>query len=206
MTAETVPSNPSAIRPAGRVLKAAQVRAWMDGFAFAEAQKAAMEEQHRTARKAYSDSYAQGYDDGRAEGATEAARLLHETTVKVDRYLATLEHELIDLSVDIVARVLGAFDTGDLVAHAARQAIADLRRAKYVKVSVNPQVVEAVRGQIAQLCADDGHELPIEIREDSDLVHDACIVSSDNVVIDASVHVQLEAIRRSLRKADEGAA
>lgn len=193
-------SHPSPIRPPGRVLKAQQARAWLDGFAFVEAQKAALEAQRKASRKAYGDSYAQGYEDGRSEGVAESARLVHETTLKVDRYLNTLRSELTDLAVEIVRRVLGSFDTGNLVACAARQAIADLRRAKYVRIAVNPGMEETVRNEIGQMRADDGLELPIEIRGDPELAPDACILSTDHVVIDASLHAQLEAIRASLQK------
>jgi type III secretion protein L len=184
-------------RPRGRIVKAAAAQAWMDGYAFLETAKVAAKEQQAAARKAYGDSYAQGYEDGRSEGVAEAARLVHATAAKVDQYLGSLENEIAGLALDIVARVLGPLDTGSVIAHAARQALADLRRSKYIKIAVNPAVETAVRNELADLVASE--TLPLEIQGDPELPPDACIVSSDIVVIDASIKVQLEAIRASLQ-------
>lgn len=185
-------------RPPGRILKAAEAKAWADGYAFVQTAKTVLDDQRNASRKAYGDGYAQGYEDGRSEGAAEATRIVNEVTMKVDRYLATLDNEITDLALDIVSRVLGSLDTGSIVAQAARQAIAGLRRSKYIRIAVHPAVESTVRAELQDMAANE--PLPIEIRSDPDLPHDACVVSSDIVVIDASIQVQLEAIRASLQK------
>ncbi|MCH4542818.1 HrpE/YscL family type III secretion apparatus protein [Ochrobactrum sp. POC9] len=186
--------------PTGRVIKASSARAWLEGYNLLQSAKAAAEEQQAASRKAYGDSYAQGYEDGYSEGRTAATRLIQTTTARVDRYLGSLENEITSLALDIVTRVLGAFDTGNLLAQAARQALVDLRRSKYVKIAVNPAMEQAVRRELADLMANE--EIPFEIHGDPELAADACILSSDLAVIDATLKVQLEAIRTNLQTAD----
>jgi type III secretion protein L len=185
-------------RPSGRILRAAEARAWQDGYAFLDVARREAEQLRDSARRVYASQYAQGYEDGKAEGDAEAARLVNETAVKVDRYLGGLETEVINLALDVVRRMLGQFDVSQLVAKAARQAIAEVRRAKYLKVSVHPDAISAVRDELRAILSEGDLGLTVEIDTDNTLAAGACIVSTDLAVIDASIDAQLKAIARAV--------
>jgi type III secretion protein L len=182
------------LRPSGRILRAAEARAWQDGYGFLEAARREAEQLRESARRAYAGEYAQGYEDGKAEGDAEAARIVSEAAIKVDRYLGGLEAEVIDLALDVVRRMLGEFDVSILVAKAARQAIAEVRRAKYLKVSVHPDSMTAVRDELRAILSEADLGITIEIDADNTLAAGACIVSTDIAVVDASIDAQLSAI------------
>ncbi len=186
-------------RPGKRILKAAEAQAWQDGFAFLDAAKRRAAELQDTARGAYGDSFAQGYQHGKAEGAADAARLLAEVAAKVDRYLGSIEKDVIGLASDVIARVLGEFDAGDLVAKAARQTISEMRRSRYIKVTVHPQAVEAVRDELEAVRAESTFQGTIEVIADVDLPRDGCVVATDMAVVDATVGVQIAAIAEAIR-------
>ncbi|MBV9564314.1 MAG: HrpE/YscL family type III secretion apparatus protein, partial [Bradyrhizobium sp.] len=93
--------------PGRKVLRAAEADAWSDGYRFLATASAAAERIRQDADAAYQARHAQGYEDGRAEGSREATRLVSDTSAKVDRYLAGLDHEIARLAIDIVRRVLG---------------------------------------------------------------------------------------------------
>ncbi|TIM30734.1 MAG: HrpE/YscL family type III secretion apparatus protein, partial [Mesorhizobium sp.] len=114
-------------RPVARILRAAEARAWQDGHAFLDEARRDAQQLRDAARRAYAAEYAQGYEDGKAQGEADAARLVSETAVKVDRYLGGLEAEIITLALDVVRRVLGEFDASMLVAKAAAQAVTEIR-------------------------------------------------------------------------------
>lgn len=185
-------------RPHARILRAAEAQAWQDGYKFLDVARREAEKLRDTARRAYATEYAQGYEDGKAEGSAEAARLVSETAVKVDRYLGGLEAEVVDLALDVVRRVLGEFDVGMLVAKAARQAIAEVRRAKYLKVAVHPDAAQAVRDELSTVLVDADLGLTIRIDTDATLAEGACIVSTDIAVVDASVDAQLRAVAAAI--------
>jgi len=199
MTSDPDPINYSIV-PTGRIIKASSARAWLDSHTLLESVKVAARNQQTASRKAYGDSYAQGYEDGRNEGMAEAARLVHATSGRIDRYLGSLEGEITSLALDIVTRVLGSFDTGTILARSARQALADLRRSKYAKITVNPAMEQTVRDQLADLIVN--KEIPLEVNGDPELPLDACVLSSDLAVINASLKMQLEAIRAGLQTSD----
>ncbi len=192
-------------RPRARILRADEVRIWQDGHAFVEQAKAEAQKLNEAAKRAYASEYAQGYKDGKAQGEADAARLVADTSAKVDRYLAGLEAEVAGLALDVVRRVLGQFDVGTLVARAARQAISEVRRAKYLKFRVHPQTVSRLRDELSDILQDSDLGMSLEIDADDTLAPGACILSTDMAVIDASVEAQLEAITTAIASKTQGA-
>ena len=181
-------------RPHARILRAAEARAWQDGYGFLDAARREAEEMRLSAREAYANEYAQGYQEGRMAGEEEAARLVSDTVAKVDRYLGSIEKDVVGMALDVVRRMLGDMDVAALVAKAARQAVADVRRAKYLKITVHPAAADEVRTALQAMLEDSGLGLTIEILTDSTLAEGGCIVASDVAVIDASIDAQLAAI------------
>ncbi|MER9846961.1 MULTISPECIES: type III secretion system stator protein SctL [unclassified Mesorhizobium] len=190
-------------RPYARILRAAEVRALQDGHAFLDEARRDAQQLRDAARRAYAAEYAQGYDDGKAQGDAEATRLISETAVKVDRYFGGLESEVVGLAVDIVRRILGEFDVGALVAKAARQAVTEIRRAKYLKVRVHPASVDRVREELDAVLRQSDLGMTVEIDADDALVADACIVSTDFAVVDASIDAQLKAMAAAIASKTE---
>jgi type III secretion protein L len=180
----------------GSVLNARDVKAWQDAFEFLNhAEKQIAEEKtqaEETASRLYEAERTRGYEDGKAE----ATRLITETTLKVDRYLQSIEPQVAKLAMSVVDRVLGNFDTRDLVAAAAAHAIVDLRREKGLTVSVHPDVVDSVSKEFARLGLSGRIEVTIEGNPALDRT--ACIIASDLAVVDASVKTQLAAIAAAI--------
>jgi type III secretion protein L len=180
----------------GSVLNARDVKAWQDAFEFLnQAEKQIAEERtqaEEAASRLYESERIRGYEDGKAE----ATSLVAETTLKVDRYLQSIEPQVAKLAMSVVQRVLGNFDTRDLVAAAASQAIADLRREKRLTVTVHPDVVDRVSKEFARLGVSGRMEVTIEGNPSLDPT--ACIVASDLAVVDASIETQLTAIATAI--------
>ena len=180
----------------GSVLNARDVKAWQDAFEFLNhAEKQIAEEKtqaEETASRLYEAERARGYEDGKAE----ATKLITETTLKVDRYLQSIEPQVAKLAMSVIDRVLGNFDTRDLVAAAAAHAIVDLRREKGLTVSVHPDVVDSVSKEFARLGLSGRIEVTIEGNPSLDRT--ACIIASDLAVVDASVQTQLSAIAAAI--------
>ena len=180
----------------GSVLNARDVKAWQDAFEFLNhAEKQIAEEKtqaEEAASRLYEAERTRGYEDGKAE----ATRLITVTTLKVDRYLQSIEPQVAKLAMSVVNRVLGNFDTRDLVAAAAAHAIVDLRREKGLTVSVHPDVVDSVSKEFARLGLSGRIEVTIEGNPALDRT--ACIIASDLAVVDASVKTQLAAIAAAI--------
>jgi type III secretion protein L len=183
--------------PGSRIVRAAQADVWQDGYRFLAAVREAAGKVEENARDTYAAAYAKGFTEGRSAGATEASRLVRDTTLAVDRYLAKLESEIGALALGVVRRVLGELDVADVVARAAAQALAEFRQQKFVKVIVHPAAVDHVSTALAALAQEGGATVTVE--SDPALDQGACIVTSDIAVVDASIEAQLRAFANDLR-------
>lgn len=188
--------SPGGATTGSSVLNARDVKAWQDAFEFLNHAEKQIAEQKTQAEEAASRLYeserARGYEDGKAE----ATRLITETTLKVDRYLQSIEPQVAKLAMSVVHRVLGNFETRDLVAAAAGHAVTDLRREKGLTVTVHPDSVDSVTRELARLGLSARIEVTIE--SNASLDRSACIVASDLAVVDASIQTQLAAIAAAI--------
>jgi type III secretion protein L len=187
--------------PGARIMRAADADAWQDGYRFLEAVREAAGKVEESARAAYAAAYEKGYADGRAAGATEASRMVRDTTLAVDRYLARLENEVGALALSVVRRMLGDLDVVDVVARAAAQALAEFRHAKNLRLTVHPAAVDRVNGALAALQVD----TLVTVESDPGLDQGACIVASEFAVVDASIDVQLQALAEGLASGERDA-
>ncbi len=194
MTIEAANADKLPARPLVRILRAAEAQAWQDGFGFLEAARRESDRLRSEARRAYADEYARAYVEGKSKGQEEAAQLILETTLKVDRYLNALEIEVRELALGIVRKVLGELDVSVIVAKAATEAVSKVRRGKLVRVTVNPRTVEHVRDELNAILQDSKLGFTVELKVDGALAEGACIVATDFAVIDMSVDAQLNAL------------
>jgi type III secretion protein L len=180
----------------GSVINARDVKAWRDAFEFVNEAEKQIAEEKRQAEEAASHLYASERARGYEEGKAEATRLVTETTLKVDRYLQSIEPQVAQLAMGVVQRVLGNFDTRDLVAAAAGHAVADLRREKQLTVTVHPDAVDSVSRELTRLGLSGRIEVSVE--GNPSLEPTACIIASDLAVVDASIQTQLAAIATAI--------
>jgi type III secretion protein L len=175
--------------PSARIIRAGEESAWRDGFLLlAEAQRVQAAER------------AKGYAEGRAAGAKDASVLLLNTAEEVARYMATVEPQLARLALDIVRRVLGEFDDAELVARAARTALAEFREAKAVTIRVHPDAEQHVRNALFDIVMGDDTTPAVTIEADPRLDPRGCVLATDIAVIDASIEVQLAAIAEAMKQ------
>jgi type III secretion protein L len=181
--------------PGIRIVRAAQAKAWQDGYTFLATVRETAFKVDESARSTFAAAYEEGYAEGRDAGAFEASRLVRDTALAVDRYLAKLESEIGALAISVVQRIVGELDVTDLVARAANQALTEFGRERKLKVTVHPTAVGRLRTTL------DAGRLAVTIESDPALDEAACIVASDFAVIDASIDVQLRALAAKLASA-----
>lgn len=173
--------------PGGKIVRAEDEQAWRDGYSFLAG-----------AQQAHAAEKARGFAEGKAAGSVEATKLIAETTAKVDKYLTTLDRDVAKLTFDIVRRVLGQFDDAELVARAVRQAITEFRYAKALNVKIHPAAEPRVVQMIAEYHAQAENIIPITIERDPNLDPQACFVSSEFTIVEATIETQLEAIAKAM--------
>lgn len=174
--------------PGVKIIRAEEVSAWRDGYRFLS-----------EASKAFEAERARGFSEGMAAASRDAGKLVLETAGKVDRYLGSLEKQIAALSFDIVRRVLGEFDDAELVARSARNALADFRDAKAVRIKIHPSAETAVRRMLAERAERrQDPSTSFVVQTDDELAERACILSTEFAIIDATLDSQLAAIAQAM--------
>lgn len=185
--------------PGTRIVRAAEAEAWRDGFLFLREAGAAADRLGEAASKAYNSEHARGYAEGRAAGAAEAARLVADIRRGIDRYMGSIEGQIAELALDVVRRILGQLEVGELVVRAAEEAAVDFRRARFLKITAHPEVVDRVRSTFA------GYQgASVTIEADPSLAKTGCIIASEVAVVDAGIDAQLAAVAESFAKRRQG--
>jgi type III secretion protein L len=194
----TDPTSPDDLptEPGPRILRAADVEAWQEGYRLLALARETAARAEENARRAYHAAHERGFAEGRAEGAAEAERIVREAEAAVDRYLAGLDKEISALALSIVRRVVGELDVADLVAHAATQALSEFRQEKNIRIAVHPAAADRVNAALGALAQDDQPAVTVE--PDPALDEGACILVSDEAVVDASIDVQIRAVEAGL--------
>jgi type III secretion protein L len=188
-------------RPLGPIVKAAEAESWVDGFAFRDRAKREADALLADMQAAYERRRQDGFEQGRREGAAAAAELLATTSARVDRYLAGIEGELVELALGVLRRLVGEFDQRELVARLAREAIESFRREQSLTVTVAPENVEIARAHFREQ-AEAGRQVAVE--SDPKLGAFDCRVESPYATVDAGLDAQIESVRRELTEPSGG--
>jgi type III secretion protein L len=162
----------------------------MEGYRFLE-----------QARLAYASEHARGHAEGRAAGLAEASVFLAETAVKADRYLQSLETGVAELAMAIVRKVLGEFDSAEIIARMTLQALAAFRNEKALTIIVNPRAVQETSKALASHAKRLQFEFAYKIEGDPALPLSACVIATEFEVLEASIDGQLQALLAALTAA-----
>lgn len=196
---DSIALNDLPAEPGSRIVRAAQADAWREGYEFLAAVREAASKVDEEMRSLHAAAYEKGYQEGRAAGALEASRMVRDTTLAVDRYLASLENQIGALAMGVVKRMFGELDAADLVARAAAQALTEFRQEKNLKVTVHPAAADRVRTALEALAP--GFPA-VTVESNPGLHEEACIVASEFALVDASIDVQLRALAADLASAN----
>ena len=183
------------LRPAGPIVRAVDLGIWAEAGAAVQGAERYAERTREWARAAYRRAKDQGHAEGRAAGLEAGSRFAAQAEAELSRLLGEIEGQLPRLVMELVESMLGAFDPGELLPHAVREAVARLNEAGDVQLRVAPPLVDAMRAVAAEL-EQTGRRVRIE--PDPGLGQDGCILSSAFGNVELSMGAQLAALRESL--------
>ncbi|MCE8020376.1 type III secretion system stator protein SctL [Halomonas sp. MCCC 1A11036] len=182
--------------PGKVILRSAEAKAWIDGYAFLERARVRAREMEARTRHVAASGYADGFEEGRREGEAQAAELLAQTTQRVERYLSGLDQSLTELCLRMLQRILGEFDAAELVGRCARQALREFRHDMRVSVRVAPENVANVEALLSAGATAGGPAWRVE--GDEQLGAGQCLLVSPVAIVDVGLDAQLSALRRAL--------
>lgn len=187
--------------PEARVIRAADYAAWVEGEAYVKAARAHAAEIEEAARAAYEAEKARGYADGREEAALQAAEDMLDAITRKINYFEDIETQMTGLVMQATEKLLGELDSDELVRRVVHNALKVMRNQKQVTIRVAPDLVETLQRQLNDILADYAGISFVDVAADPRLRRGGCILESELGIVDASLDVQLQALRRALEKA-----
>lgn len=185
-------------QPQSRVIRAAETKVLNESAAFlAESQKAATAIREE-AQIAYENAKRTGYEDGKREGASEATKVVMETSIRLQTELAALETSLADIAMESIEKVLGQFEHMDLVRRAVHAAIMERQHEWALTFRVVPGRVEEIKTLIRDIM---GPQMDVAVRAvegDAQLRPDSIVIISPFGAIEVGIEQQLKALREIL--------
>ncbi|MCF9002427.1 FliH/SctL family protein [Pseudomonas syringae] len=190
------------IRPASRIVRAAEAARWIDGYAFVEAAHQEARSVRENSAQWLEQARAEGFERARQDGAEQVAALLAQTSAEVERYLAGLESSLAELALGIARQVLGELDDHERLLRCTAEALSAFRQDQALTLYVPRADVEALRRRLA-------HEAPPALKSlsvvgDDQLAAGQARLGSPAGSVELGLDAQLDNLRRALLPLAEG--
>lgn len=186
--------------PAKIILKAEDYSVYLKGqemIALAKEQAAKIVED---AKIAYEEEKKRGFNEGMESGNQKISEIMIEAAARSVENFEEFENDVIEVVADALKKILGEFDNRDLISRVVKNALATVRNQKKVTVIVNPTDADTVREKIKELLALYPAITTIDVLTDARVRQGGCKIETEIGVVDASLDIQLEAIKKSLAK------
>jgi type III secretion protein L len=181
-------------QPGQLILKAEDVATLIEAEKLLAEIRERAQEIERKAEENYRQRHEAGYRDGLHAGKMEYAGKILETVMSSVEYLEHLEVSLVRIVGEIVRKLVGEMDHGELIVRLVRQALQTVKGERKVIVRISSRDEAAVRqglgGLLQQYSSAEGGF--IDLLSDSDLPPGSCILESEMGVVEASLETQLK--------------
>jgi type III secretion protein L len=148
----------------------------------------------------YRSERERGYREGMREARQQMAEQLVSTALRCELHYRELREQTILLVMEIFNKVLQDIEPRQLVAAQVKKALGAFKGRKRVVVKVHPSRAEMLHDQLTDIMAGcPGIDL-IEIKAAPHLSADELILESETGIVEASMAVQLAAIREAFQK------
>lgn len=153
-------------------------------------------------RKHHEQERARGYNQGLLEAREEWAQRLAAAQAARHLALKDLAPTLVDIVVEGVSVILKNADPQQLMASALTSVEDLIKQARWARLRVHPQQANAARSMLDTFAQQAGSKVDwVSVVADVSVAHDACVFETDIGMADASLSVQLGAIRRAVESA-----
>jgi type III secretion protein L len=140
------------------------------------------------------------YEDGLDKGRMEIAERMMDTVGQTVDYLGSVEESVTDVVIQALRKIVGEMDDRERIVRVVRNALAVVRNQNRVTARVSPKDAERVKGAVDEILSGYPGIAFLDVSADSRLSPGGCILESEIGVVEASVDIQIEAIRKSLLK------
>ena len=159
--------------------------------------------------QAHEEGFEAGREEGIAAGAEETARIREQLDEErallekeYDDLVAGLEPQFVRVVSDLLTKLTGvvAENQSDLILHLIRTGLADVRK-NAERIIVRVSTADALTAEMhkKELLESVADGVTIDIQPQESMEPNECIIETDNQMLDAGIHTQMENLLTALR-------
>ncbi|PTY00938.1 HrpE/YscL family type III secretion apparatus protein [Verrucomicrobia bacterium LW23] len=186
-----------ALPPRG-VIKPADYTALLTAETLLAEAHAESEKLRADAKVVYETEKKRGYEAGLDEGREQIATQLMENAMSSVNSMAAMEERIVDVVIRSLRKILGEMDDREVVTKVVQRALEMVRNQKQVLLRVSPGDFDAIQSRLDDFMRQFPAIDVIDVKQDSRLKAGGCILETDMGMVEASVDVQIEAIKTAL--------
>ncbi|ASL49018.1 Yop proteins translocation protein L (plasmid) [Burkholderia sp. AD24] len=189
-----------------KVLKEREYAALLDASAVIATARAEAERIVAHAQREFDARHAAGYEEGLRRAQQEAAAQSYSQALVAARTMESMKDAMAGIVVKAVRAIVGEMPAARLYATALERIAPLVRDEPFLIVHVAPDRRDEMQEALTSAFA--GHERSqrISVVEDAQLTGGACSVETPSGRIDASLDLQIDALRQAIRRESFGSA
>lgn len=156
--------------------------------------KAKMQEQVAAARAA-------GYEAGMQQARADFSATVVETVAQMETAFSRLEMRIVNTVMGALQQILGRLEQRAVMEQLVRRVLNEARDRKQLRLRVSASQYDAVNEWLGAVIKDFPDIEFIDVLKDPHAAAGTCVLESEFGAIDASLDVQLAAVRRGLTSA-----
>ena len=173
---------------------------------------AAYEDAQRLKAEAKEEGYQEGYQEGLETASTECERKKAELEDRIRQSKIILEekeaelvqmteHKMVDLLCQLIPTITGVVieNQKDVLLYMINAAMQDLDNSKHFVIKVSCDDYEGIAERKEEIYGALNPNIDIEIFEDAKLLPMQCLIETDNGIVDISLDVQLDNLKKALK-------
>jgi type III secretion protein L len=158
---------------------------------YGESLKAEMHEEVEAARRA-------GYEAGLKEARTDFSATIVATVAEMETAFARLELRIVNTVMGALQQILGRIDDRTLMEQLVRRVLSQARQGKELRLRVAAAQFDEVNQWLSEVIKEFPDIEFVDVLKDAAATPGTCVLESEFGAIDASLDVQLAAVRRGL--------
>jgi len=183
-----------------KVLKGHEYSALLDANDILRVAREEREKMLQDAEQYYQQRLREGFEEGLKRGERDYATRTCSSALDAAQTLESMRTMMAEMVVKAVRTMVGQFDMSALFTMALKRIEGLVRDEPFLVVRVAPNCVEMMKEAIASAWSSRETSRPVRVVGDSALAADACVVETPSGTIDASLDVQIDALRDAIRR------
>ncbi len=154
------------------------------------------------AKQEHEEARERGYREGLAQASAETSERLLKEALAYKKFCRAIEEQLAEISHAIVKKILGETESRSLILGITKKALQASSRDSHLILRVAPEHRSWLRDQVSELLKEFPEIEQLDIQAEQGLAATSMIIETPTgAIIDASLEVQLNALRRVLKDA-----